>query len=123
MPEHVIKAAGYSLAGIGAAWRHEMAFRIEIIIIFLMLPGLIWLPCSLVIKGLILFSLLLVPIMELINSAIEWCIDYISLERHPLAKRAKDMGSAAVFMASVNSGCMWLIGFADAFQWLGAVSS
>jgi len=104
--EHVIKATGYSLDGIRAGWRHEMAFRIECVLCVVLIPLLVLLPVPIVFKAVILASMLLVLTAELLNSALEWIVDYISLEKHPLAKRAKDMGSGAVFFALVNCGTM-----------------
>jgi diacylglycerol kinase (ATP) len=104
---HFFKAAGYSVAGIGAALRHEMAFRMEVAAVVLLAPVSILLPIGLVFKALLLSSMFLVLVTELLNSSIEWVVDYISTDRHPLAKRAKDIGSAAVLFALVNSGVMW----------------
>lgn len=95
------------MAGLGATLKHELAFRIEMALCIFLTPIALVLPVSLVMKGLILGSMLLVLIVELLNSSIEWVVDYISLEKHPYAKRAKDMGSAAVFFALVNSGLFW----------------
>lgn len=114
--QHILKAGGYSLAGIGAALRHEMAFRIEAAFLVFLLPVLVVLPVGLGFKGMILASMLLVLIVELLNSALEWIVDYISLERHPYAKRAKDMGSAAVMITLVNSGAIWLLAI---LEWRG----
>lgn len=104
---HFFKAVGYSTAGIGSALRHEMAFRMEVLAVTLLVPVAILMPVSLVFKALILSSMIIVLVAELLNSAIECAVDYISTDRHPLAKRAKDMGSAAVFFSLVNSGVMW----------------
>lgn len=114
--QHIIKAGGYSLAGIGAVLRHEMAFRIEAACLAFLLPMLVVLPVGLGFKAMILASMLLVLIVELLNSALEWIVDYISLERHPYAKRAKDMGSAAVMLTLVNSGAIWLLAI---LEWRG----
>lgn len=116
--EHIFKATGYSLAGLSAAWRHEMAFRIEMIALMVLLPVLVWLPVSWAFKAIILLSMVLVLIAELLNSAVEWVVDYISLAKHPLAKRAKDIGSAAVFCALVHCGIQWAIGFGLWLEWL-----
>lgn len=114
--QHFFKAGGYSLAGIKACLVHEMAFRMEAVAVVVLVPVALLLPFSLVFKALVVGSMLLVLVTELLNSSMEWVVDYISTERHPLAKRAKDMGSAAVFFALVNSGVMWLLAFID---WLG----
>ena len=106
-PEHVFKATGYSLAGIGATLKHEMAFRIEVAACFVLLPAVLFIPVGLLFKALVVSSMLLVLMVELLNSALEWVVDYISLERHPFAKKAKDMGSGAVMIALINSGLFW----------------
>lgn len=106
---HVLKASGYSLAGLGAVWRHELAFRIEAVLTVLLVPVILLLPVSPVLKALVISSMLLVLVVELLNSSMEWVVDYISLERHPYAKRAKDMGSAAVMLALIHSGVFWAL--------------
>lgn len=118
-PEHVLKASGYSLAGLAATWRHEMAFRIEVAAVVLLLPAILLIPVGLTTKALVIGAMFLVLIVELLNSALEWVVDYISLERHPLAKRAKDMGSAAVMMALINAGLFWALAL---LQWGGWLS-
>ena len=114
--QHVIKANGYSLAGLGATLKHEMAFRIEVGLILFLLPILFIMPISLLFKALVIGSMLLVLIVELLNSALEWIVDYISLEKHPFAKLAKDMGSAAVMVALINSGVFWVLAI---LEWQG----
>lgn len=104
---HVLRAGGYSLAGLGAVWKHELAFRIEAVLTVVLLPVILWMPVDGLLKVLVIGSMLLVLMVELLNSSMEWVVDYISLERHPYAKRAKDMGSAAVMLALVNSGLFW----------------
>lgn len=104
-----MKASGYSLAGLGAVWRHELAFRIEAVLTVLLVPVILLLPVSPVLKALVISSMLLVLVVELLNSSMEWVVDYISLERHPYAKRAKDMGSAAVMLALIHSGVFWAL--------------
>ena len=102
----IIKAAGYSLKGLQAAWRHEAAFRQESILLFV--AGLLaaWLDVSVVERFLVFGSVPLLLILEIINSAIEAVVDRIGSEHHELSGRAKDMGSAAVFIA------LWLALFA-----------
>jgi len=103
------RALGYTWDGLKAAYHHEHAFRQEtwclapFALAAWVLPDL-----SLWVRALLFGSLLLVLIVELLNSSIEANTDHISLERHPLAKRAKDMGSAAVFLALVNAGLVWI---------------
>ena len=99
---HVWNAFHYSLAGLSAAYRHEDAFRQEVWLALVLIPASLFIPASAVGHALMIASILLVLIVELINSAIEAAIDRISLENHRLSKRAKDIGSAAVLVALVN---------------------
>ena len=99
----------YSLNGISAALRHEDAFRLEIILALVLVPIALQTPASGLGKAVMIASVLLVLIVELVNSAIEAVVDRISLEDHVLAKRAKDMGSAAVMIALLNVPVVWLL--------------
>lgn len=103
----VINAFGYSMQGIQAALRHESAFRQEAVLFLILLPLAIWIGKSVVEWALLIGSLLLVLITELLNSAIEAVVDRFGEERHELAGRAKDMGSAAVFVALLGVGIIW----------------
>jgi diacylglycerol kinase (ATP) len=103
----VWNAFHYSLDGLRAAWRHEDAFRQEMVLALLMVPLAIWLGEGALERALMIGSVLLVLIVELLNSAIEATVDRISLERHRLAKRAKDVGSAAVLIALINVAVVW----------------
>lgn len=105
----VWNAFHYSMAGLAAAYHNEDAFRQEVLLAALLIPLALWLPASGVGKALMIFSVLLVILVELINSAVEAAVDRISLEQHHLAKRAKDIGSAAVFVALVNAVVVWLL--------------
>lgn len=107
--QRIWRAGVYSRDGLLAAFRHEAAFRQELWLVVLLLPWALWLPASGLGKALMMASLLLVLIVELLNSAVEAAIDRISTERHPLAKRAKDLGSAAVLIALVNVPVVWLL--------------
>jgi diacylglycerol kinase (ATP) len=100
-------ALGYSLAGFRAAYKHEDAFRQEIHLAVILIPLALWLPVSHLGKALMIGSVLLVIIIELINSAIEATVDRISLENHDLAKRAKDIGSSAVLVSLINVVMVW----------------
>ncbi len=100
-------AFNYSLAGLRAAFRHEDAFRQEAILATILLPLAFWFNVSASERTLMVFSILLVLIVELLNSAIEATVDRISLDNHRLAKRAKDIGSAAVFIALLNVVMVW----------------
>lgn len=115
--ERIVHATGYSIAGLAAAWRHESAFRQECVLALLMLPAAWWLGRNWVEVALLAGSVMLVLIVELLNSAIETAIDRVSAELHPLSKRAKDIGSAAVMMALLTCGVFWL---AALWQRLGA---
>jgi diacylglycerol kinase (ATP) len=104
----VFKALAYTWDGLKAAAEHEEAFKQELYII-VPLSIMAWLVPVPIVERALLFSVLqLILIVELINSAIEANTDHISLERHPLAKRAKDMGSAAVFLAIVIAVACWV---------------
>jgi diacylglycerol kinase (ATP) len=99
----------YSLDGLRAAFRHEDAFRQEVLLAVILIPTALLVPASGTGKALMIGAVLLVPIVELLNSAIEATVDRISLENHLLAKRAKDVGSAAVFLSLINVLVIWLL--------------
>ncbi|MBF0214226.1 MAG: diacylglycerol kinase [Magnetococcales bacterium] len=103
----VVHAAGYSMLGFRAAWQHEAAFRQESMLTLLMFPLGLWLGENAVERGLLLGSLLLVLVVELLNSSVEAVVDRIGPERHPLSGRAKDLGSAAVFVSLLLVGVVW----------------
>jgi diacylglycerol kinase (ATP) len=98
-----------ALAGLAAAWRHEVPFRLEVLGIAVLGPAAFWVGETAVERALLVGSLLLVLVVELVNSALEATLDRISLEDHPLIGRAKDIGSAAVFVALVNAALVWLL--------------
>ena len=95
--------------GLRAAYRHENAFRQEVWLSFVLIPLSLALPAEAIGHALMIASVLLVLIVELINSAIEAAIDRISLEHHDLSKRAKDVGSAAVLVSLVNVVVTWTL--------------
>ena len=99
----------YSLDGLAAAFRHEEAFRIEVLLSLILVPLALHMHVSAVAKALMIGSIALVLVAELVNSSIEAITDRISLENHVLAKRAKDMGSAAVMLSLINVVAVWLI--------------
>ena len=103
----VINALRYSMDGLRAAYTGEDAFRQETLLAAVLIPLALWLPVSGLGKALMIASVLLVLAVELINSAIEAVVDRVSLDRHTLSKRAKDLGSAAVLLALVNVGAVW----------------
>ncbi len=105
--DRVIHAAGYSWSGLRTAYRNESAFRQETVLAILLVPAAFWLGRSWVETALLAGSVLLVMIVELLNSAIEAAIDRISFELHDLSKLAKDFGSAAVMLALLLCGGIW----------------
>jgi diacylglycerol kinase (ATP) len=104
-------ACGYSLAGLAAAYKHEDAFRQEVLLAVILIPAAFFLATSGLAKALMIASVLLVLIVELLNSAVEAAVDRISLENHLLAKRAKDIGSAAVMLSLINVVAVWALVF------------
>ena len=104
---HLWNATGIALQGLRAAWRHEDAFRMEVLAAAIAIPAALLLPVSSIGKTMLIASILLVLIVELLNSALETAVDHTSLEPHPLAKRAKDIASAAVFLSIVNAAVVW----------------
>lgn len=105
--ERLIKAAGYSVEGLKAAYQHEASIRLEARLLLVLVPAALWLGDNGIERAILITSLLGVFIVELLNSAIETVVDRISLERHELSKRAKDIGSAAVFIAIANVVVVW----------------
>ena len=109
----LIRAAGYSLAGLKAAWVHEEAFRLDTLIFVIMTPLAFWLGEDSVERVLMIGSLLLLLITELVNSGIEAAVDRMGQEHHELAGRAKDIASATVFLAAINIAVVWGMLFFD----------
>ena len=105
----VWNALFYAIDGMRAAFAHEAAFRQEVVLAALLIPLALWLPANGLGKALMIGSVLLVLIVELLNSAVEAAVDRISLENHQFAKRAKDIGSAAVMLALVNVAIVWAL--------------
>ncbi|HIJ82801.1 MAG TPA: diacylglycerol kinase, partial [Magnetococcales bacterium] len=93
--------------GLRAAWKNEAAFRQELLLALILLPVAIWLGEGGVERALLTGSLFLVLVVEVLNSGLEAVVDRIGPEHHPLAGRAKDMGSAAVFLALLNVVLVW----------------
>ena len=108
-PARIIKATVWSLQGLRAAWLHESSFRLEIYLLAVLAPLALWLGNDGVERALLLGSCLLVPMVELLNSALEAVIERYGNEHHELVGRAKDMGSAAVFVAMLNVGVVWAL--------------
>ena len=108
-------ALWYSLAGLASAYRNESAFRQEVAVAAVLLPVALLLPVTVTHKALLCASLLLVLVVELLNSGIEAVVDRVSLQAHELAKRAKDMGSAAVLLSIGICVLVWLLVLLEAF--------
>ncbi len=108
-PRRIFKAAVWSWQGLRAAWLHESSFRLEVYLLIVLAPLALWLGQTPVERSLMIGSLLLVLAMELANSAIEAVIERYGAEFHELAGRAKDMGSAAVFVLMMNVLVCWTL--------------
>jgi len=104
---HVWRAMGVALQGLTAAWRHEDAFRQELIVALIAIPIALRFGGSSFAKALLVASIFAVLIVELLNSALEAAVDHTSLALHPLAKRAKDIASAAVLLTIINAAFIW----------------
>lgn len=102
-------AFGWSMAGLAATLKHEKAFQQELILCLILAPIALWLGDNGLERALLLGSLMLVLIVEILNSAIEAVVDRFGEERHLLSGRAKDMGSAAVFLALANVALIWVL--------------
>ncbi len=105
--KRLFKATGYSFSGLKVAFKNEAAFRQELLLIVIFVPVAFWFGDGNIEKVLLVSSLLLILIVELINSAIESTIDRVGSEQHELSGRAKDIGSAAVFLALINAAFVW----------------
>lgn len=105
--KRIILAAGYSAKGLRAAFVHEAAFRQELLLCAVLIPLACWLDVNAIERMLLISSLLLVLIVELLNSAIEAVVDRIGPEQHQLSGRAKDLGSAAVLIALLLTLYLW----------------
>ena len=108
-PGRMARALRYSLRGVASALRHERAFRQECVLAFVLVPVALWLPADASAKALLVASVLLVLIVELLNSAVEASLDRHSREFHVLTGRAKDFASAAVFLSLVNCVAVWAL--------------
>lgn len=106
---HLIKSTGYSLKGLRSAFQYEAAFRHEILLAIILIPIGLWLGDDNVERALMIGSVLMVLVVELLNSAIEAIVDRVSTEYHELSGRAKDQGSAAVFVALGIMVITWLL--------------
>jgi diacylglycerol kinase (ATP) len=107
--KRLANAFTYSVAGTLAAFKHEDAFRQEVILSIILIPLAIYLGQTTIEQALMISSILLIIIVELLNSSLEATVDRISVKRHKLSKRAKDIGSAAVFFSLVNAAVIWFL--------------
>lgn len=105
--KRLVNACFFSAAGLKATWEHEEAFRQEVIIFIVATPLALWLGETAIEKLLLIGSLVLVMLVELLNTAVESIVDRVGFDHHELAGRAKDIGSAAVMMALVWAAVTW----------------
>ena len=105
---HLIKSTGYSLQGLRSAFKYETAFRHELFACAILLPLAIWLGDNYIERALMIGSVLMVLAVELLNSAVEAIVDRVGTDYHELSGRAKDQGSAAVFVAICIAVIVWL---------------
>lgn len=103
----ILRAWGYSMKGLQAAWRNEAAFRQEVVGFLVLVPVAFWLASSWSESLLLIAALLIVPVVELLNSAIESLADAVSDEHRPLLGQAKDIGSAAVLVSLAIAALIW----------------
>ncbi len=105
----LMNAFSYSIAGTLAAFKHEDAFRQEVVLAVVLTPVALYFGDTAIHQALMISSLLFIIIVELLNSSIEATVDRISVKHHKLAKRAKDIGSAAVFFSLINAAVIWFL--------------
>lgn len=105
----MLNATRYSLAGLAAAARHEAAFRELAALCVVAVPAALWLGETAAERALMIAVVVLALVVEVLNAAVEATVDRISLDDHPLAKRAKDLGSAAVALSLANAAAVWLV--------------
>ena len=105
----LVNAFGYSIAGTLAAFKHEDAFRQEVVLAVVLTPVALYFGETAIDQALMISSLLFIIVVELLNSSIEATVDRISVKHHKLAKRAKDIGSAAVFFSLIHAAVIWFL--------------
>ena len=105
--DRIVHAAGHSLQGLRAAYIEESAFRQELWLAVVLVPLSYWIGQTWIERSLLIGSLIILLIVELLNSGIEATVDRVSLDHHALSKRAKDLSSAAVFLALLLCGGIW----------------
>jgi diacylglycerol kinase (ATP) len=109
----LLRAFGYSFQGFRHAWREEAAFRQELLLSLLVVPAGLYLGRSGVERAMLVSPMMLILVVEILNSAVEAVVDRSGTERHPLAGMAKDMGSAAVMLSFAMLGTVWLLILSD----------
>lgn len=107
--KRILYASKFSAQGLAAAWRHESAFRQEVVLVLIAVPLGLWLGGNGVERALLAGAVIQVLVVELLNSAIESAIDRVGEGAHPLSGRSKDMGSAAVLVSLLLAGTVWLL--------------
>ncbi|EOA6544511.1 TPA: diacylglycerol kinase [Vibrio vulnificus] len=115
--KRIIKATGYSIQGLKAAFKHEAAIRQEFALLVVAIVLATWLDVSILERITLLAVVVLVLIVELMNSAVEAVVDRIGVEHHELSGRAKDIGSAAVLVALIFAGFTWLYIVGSHYWW------
>lgn len=105
----LVRAFGFSIKGLNACYGHEEAFRLEVWALVPLLPLALWLGETPVERAMLVGSLLIVPIIELLNSAIEANVDRVGMEQHVLSGRAKDIASAAVLLSTLLATVVWAL--------------
>ena len=118
--DRLVQALGHSLSGLRLAYGSESAFRQEVWVALVLLPCAFWLGKTWVEVALLAGSVLLVLMVELLNTGIEAVVDRVSYDWHELSKRAKDIGSAAVLLSLLNCACIWLAALVHHFSRTGA---
>ncbi len=116
-PARVVAALGYSLHGLAYAWRSQAAFRQEVMLVLPLTLALFFVPCSNTLKVVVLLSHVGLLIVELFNTAVEAAMDRASPDYHPLAKHAKDLGSAAVLLSLIAVAGCWAAAVWQAAAW------
>jgi diacylglycerol kinase (ATP) len=107
--KRLVNATAFSLAGLKAAWRNEEAFRLECLATLVLTPAAFWLGQTAVERSLLIGTCWLVLIVELLNSAVEAAVDRVGTDHHKLSGRAKDLGSAAVFVSLMLALLVWVL--------------
>lgn len=107
--KRIVRATGFSMKGLAAAWKHEAAFRQELVLAIILLPIALLINVSIIEKLLLIMTIFIVLITELLNSAVEAVVDRVGSEHHALSGQAKDIASAAVFISLALCGITWAV--------------